>query len=266
MGFFSKLFGGSSPQPKMQSSHSRMQPSPFKIVNGVLEEYSGSYARVVIPQGVTKIGRSAFFDALGNRRNSHLYIQEVILPDGLIEIGNEAFYECRHLSSIMIPKTVKTISRNAFAGCLNLKNIQLPESIENIGSGVFDRTGISTLKFPSNLKMDEVPSDLFRACPNFTGVKLPCTFQSIGAGTFSECPSLKSIVIPEGITEIWGSAFSDCSALREVRLPRSLKKIKENVFKNTHPMIFVYPESSLIDDMTEWGWDVCVIEYENGES
>lgn len=258
MGFFSKLFGDSSPKPTVQ-------PSPFQIVNGVLKGYRGSDTRVIIPQGVTKIDRYAFFDALGNRGSSHLYIQEVILPDGLIEIGDGAFYNCKQLSSVIIPETVKIISQNAFAGCMSLTNIQLPESIEVIGFGAFARTGISTLKFPSNLKKAEVPADLFRACPNFTGVTLPRTFQSIGVGAFSECPRLKSIIIPEGIREIKGAAFKDCSALRQVSLPRSLREIDESAFDNTHPMIIVYPESPLINIMTRRGWDVRVIEYADYE-
>ncbi len=45
-----------------------------------------SDARVIVPQGITKIDRLAFFDVMGNRGNSHLYIQEVILPNGVLKI------------------------------------------------------------------------------------------------------------------------------------------------------------------------------------
>ena len=57
--------------------------SNFNIKNGVLEEYTGKDA-------------------------------DVIIPDGVTEIGNKAFYGCSSLTSITIPDSVKKIGEDAF--------------------------------------------------------------------------------------------------------------------------------------------------------
>ena len=58
----------------------------FVIENGVLTKYTGSGGDVIIPEGVTEIGREAF--------------------DG-----------CANLTSVTIPGSVKEIDKRVFQGC-----------------------------------------------------------------------------------------------------------------------------------------------------
>ena len=58
----------------------------FVIENGVLTKYTGSGGDVIIPEGVTKI-------------------------------GNSAFYGCANLTSVTIPGSVKEIDKRVFQGC-----------------------------------------------------------------------------------------------------------------------------------------------------
>ena len=74
----------------------------FAIKNNKLTQYRGQEKIVVIPEGITEIGKNAFFR---NRK-----IKKVILPHGVITIGN-----------------------NAFAGCENLTELNLPDTVQNIG-------------------------------------------------------------------------------------------------------------------------------------
>lgn len=62
----------------------------FEIENGVLVKYTGAGGDVVIPDGVTSIGDSAFD-------------------------------RCRSLTSIIIPNSVTSIGNGAFSGCQNIK-------------------------------------------------------------------------------------------------------------------------------------------------
>ena len=66
-----------------------MKKSPFRIINGILEEYLGRGDDVTIPQGVKIIGRCAFW---GKK------IVSVDIPDGVVEIDDAAFKNCKNTS------------------------------------------------------------------------------------------------------------------------------------------------------------------------
>ena len=87
----------------------------------VLNRYTGKDSTVIIPEGVTCIGNSAF---AGN-----LYVQRVVLPESLRSIGDGAFLDCKNLRGFNTPAALRVISRIAFAGCVSLEDVRLPESV-----------------------------------------------------------------------------------------------------------------------------------------
>ena len=80
--------------------------SDFIIENGILKEYTGSDEVVVIPEGVTEIGGSAF-------KYQHK-LTKIAFPESLKTNGSEAFACCRGLTSVVVPKSVKMIGEEAF--------------------------------------------------------------------------------------------------------------------------------------------------------
>ena len=92
----------------------------------------GLRTEVVIPEGVTEIGESAF---------SCSYMPSVRLPSTLKKIEKQAFMYAHNLTKITLPYGLETIGDEAFSGCHPRNAVVLPASIKSIGKKAFDRDG-----------------------------------------------------------------------------------------------------------------------------
>ena len=122
----------------------------FVIENGVLKEYQGQGGDVVIPEGVTNIGASAFSGCSS--------LASVVIPEGVTSIGDSAFSGCSRLTSVVIPEGVTSIGARAFYGCKGLADangfviiqnalhdyygkggdVVIPEGVTSIGDSAFN--------------------------------------------------------------------------------------------------------------------------------
>ena len=83
--------------------------SEFEIKNGVLKKYNGKDENVVIPNGVTSIGDSAFKNCTS--------LTGITIGGSVTIIGGCAFSHCTSLTSITIGGSVTSIGKEAFSGC-----------------------------------------------------------------------------------------------------------------------------------------------------
>lgn len=90
----------------------------FLIQNGVLEEYNGAGADVVIPEGPTEIG----FGAFGYKDQ----IKTVTIAGSVKKIDMWAFQGCIGLTEVTIPETVQEMEGGVFYGCRNIELIRMP--------------------------------------------------------------------------------------------------------------------------------------------
>lgn len=87
----------------------------------------GKSGKVVIPDGVTTIGRHAFRSCK---------ISEVVIPDSVTEIGISAFTES-HIQDFTLGKGMTYIGKYMFSTCKNIKHIHIPSHIKEIMSSAF---------------------------------------------------------------------------------------------------------------------------------
>jgi len=193
---------------------------------------------VVIPEGVVRIGDSAF---------SFGRLQSVTLPGTLKEIGPDAF-SFNELEELTIPDGVEIIGDNAFDSN-SIKSVTIPESVIKIGSGAFGYNEISSVTLPSglteiasyafasnSLKNVEIPAGVTKIGDSafqhndLQSVTLPDGLVEIGEWAFA-LNELTGIVIPDSVTKIGADAFYD-NDLENVRLPEGLTEIENGVFEN----------------------------------
>lgn len=62
---------------------------------------------------------------------------EVVIPDGITVIGKRAFYGNNDIVSVTMPESVDTIEQEAFCYCQNLNNINISGEIKKVGKLAF---------------------------------------------------------------------------------------------------------------------------------
>ena len=97
------------------------------VGNTTWEKVRPQIRSVVIAEGITKVA------ALGDCTN----LTSVTIPNGVTEIGRFAFYGCNNLVSVAIPDGVTSIGNQAFYSC-GLTRVFIPKTVAQIGSWVFD--------------------------------------------------------------------------------------------------------------------------------
>lgn len=120
----------------------------FLILGEILVAYRGDDTEVIIPDGVTVIGRSAFEGnpfittvsippSVKEIRTAAFYkctsLQVVTTADSIVEIGDMAFYFCRTLKFINLGSKLESIGKQAFASCDALESLTLPMTVTTVG-------------------------------------------------------------------------------------------------------------------------------------
>ena len=186
---------------------------------------------LIIPEGVTSIGNSAF---RGCRS-----LTSITIPESVTSIGKSAFEDCCSLTTITIPKSVTSIGDLAFCWCSNLTSITIGEGVTSIGGSAFAScSSLTTVTIAENSQLTSIGG--FSSCSSLTTINIPESVTSIREWAFNGCSSLTSITLPEGVTSIEDKAFYDCSSLTTIVLPKSVKNIYGEAFANCAELYDVY--------------------------
>ena len=169
--------------------------------NGVLTKYTGSDAVVTVPDGVTAIGKEAFY--------AKSAITEIHLPTGITSIGDSAFQSCTGLTELQLPTGITSIGDSAFRSCTGLTELQLPAGITSIGANAF------------------------RSCTGLTEIVVPDSVETIGDNAFYDCSGLTSLRLSQGLKTLGANVFLNCNSLAEVEIPAGVENVGNYIASNT---------------------------------
>ena len=206
---------------------------------------------LVLPEGMTSVGRYAFYGCSS--------LSSITIPDGVTSIGEYAFSGCSSLSSITIPDGVTSIGNYAFRDCSSLSSITIPDGVTSIGYSAFSYcSSLSSITIPDGVT--SIGNSAFYGCSSLSSITIPGGVTSIGVGAFSWCSSLSSITIPDGVTSIDNYAFEYCYSLQKVMfLGNDMPTLGSNVF-STSPTIYCYEFSDVDFWAVEKGYNCVYID------
>ena len=156
--------------------------SDYLNQKGTAQYPNGETEGVIIPQGVTSIGDSAFSAWESNN-------QPLVIPDSVTSIGNLAFiYWASNNQPLVIPNSVTSIGNTAFSAWeSNNQPLVIPDSVTSIGDEVF-----------SGWKANNQP------------LVIPDSVTSIGDNAFDNwLANTHPLVIPDSVTSIEYNAFKN---------------------------------------------------------
>ena len=147
--------------------------------------YASGITTVEISDGVTSIGRTAFFRCTS--------LASITIPESVTSIGDSVFANSG-ITSIAIPNGVISIGNWAFENCTSLESVEIPDSVTSIGNGAF------------------------ASCEKLKSITLPSGLTSIETGVFQNCTALESIIIPARVMKIYAAAFANCNSLTSITI------------------------------------------------
>ncbi len=190
---------------------------------------------LIIPNSVTSIGSSAFYNCSG--------LTSVTIPNSVTSIGYNAFHGCSGLTSVTIGNSVTSIGSGAFSGCSSLTSVTIPNSVTSIGKFAFNGcSGLTSVTIPNSVT--SIGEFAFQGCSGLTSVHISdvaawCKISFNGTLSnpliyahhlFINNEEIKDLIIPNSVTSIGDYAFDGCSGLTSVTIPNNVTSIRYYVF------------------------------------
>jgi hypothetical protein len=188
----------------------------------------------ILPEGTKRIA---------DRFADNSSMEFIRIPEGVTKIGESAFEGCQYLSNIYLPKSLETVGENAFYHCYH-RHIYY--------AGTQAEFGAVSLDDGNDVFTNGAPLEYGREFPltrTENGVKV--NSYGYKAGVVScEIPASGEVDIPVSVrvpeeqtlcvTRIESGAFSDCKGIVCVKIPAMVNYIAEDAFEGCTDLKDIY--------------------------
>ena len=225
----------------MADYHYNNNPTPWSIYE---------IEKVVIADGITTIGNSAFADLVN--------LTDITIPDSVTAIGAYAFRECESLKSITLPDTITSLGEGAFCGCRGFKSFTIPSKVTTLNEAVLAACqSLESIYIPANVT--EIHKNAFQGSASVKQIEVdpenPVYDSRENSNSIIITDSnvlflgCKSTTIPASVTAIDDDAFDIDFGPSDIVIPGNVKTIGKYAFQACRAnTITVHDGVEIIDD------------------
>ncbi len=215
----------------------------FMSFDGVnyLVSYVGNAEEITLPASYNgeyyEINKYAF--------ESNVNITKLVVSDGVTKIGEAAFQNCSSITDVEISSSVKSIAGWAFYGCEKIEKTEISDLENWCNISFYDMYAnpvyyAQCLYLSGNLLTELIIPDsvmnvsayAFYGCKSIQSVVVSNGVLQIGSSAFADCAGIKSIVIEDSVTTINSNAFLGCASAQSITIGEGVTSISSNAFMN----------------------------------
>jgi hypothetical protein len=186
------------------------------------------------------------------------------IPNSVTSIGRSAFFDCISLTSVTIPNTVTNIGFLAFDECPSLTAISVETNnptYSSVNGVLFNQSQTTLLDYPGGkVGSYSIPNSVtsigdyaFSYCRSLTSVTIPTSVTNIGVEAFFYCLGLTRITIPASVTSIGNFAFIYCTSLTGVYFQGNAPNLGAFVFGGGSGIPFDNATAYYLPGTAGWG-------------
>ena len=221
--------------------------------NGSTRPWGIGIKRVIIEDGVTRIGGCAFCESnltsieipnsvtsIGSRAfDCCLCLTSITIPNSVDSIGDAAFRQCIGLISAMISNPQIKIGQYGavFAGCYNLRSYYGPAAPLHVDDIYLAQLPISKYLESVIVTGEEMTENAFvfigGSYKTLKSIDLSATTNTeIADEAFKGCYNLETLKLPANLENIGYMAVAECVKLKSIDIPASVIEIADRAFED----------------------------------
>ena len=214
--------------PKLRSFHVDPANPCYRSANGLLCSKDGSYlvagvnGDVMIPEGVTTIGRDSFHGCQG--------LNTVLIPSSVTNIEHWAFSFLAGLTSVRVDAA--NLAYKSVDGLLLTKDgrklvrgvngkVTIPDGVECIIDAAFSCSRVDSLAIPEGVT--NIEHAAFYRCSGIQTVTIPSSVKNIGGDAFGRCYDLTSVTMRGERPDAPNNIFERCGNFKTIYVPANAK-------------------------------------------
>lgn len=180
-------------------------------------------------------------------------VRDLVIPEGVTSIGRYSFSNLVTVTTVSLPTTLKSVGEGAFVDCSSISSVKIYDiekwcavEFENLYSNplyygehlMVNGSEFTTLKIDSGVS--SINQYTFINCTSLETVEISKGVKTIGKAAFLGCSSIEKATIGLSVSTIGDEAFRNTTSMKEVIIGELVYQIGKCAFMGCSQLRYIY--------------------------